>query len=388
MNRFLKTIAVASAALAIPLIDPPGAATAAEDTVKLVDPVVGLPEAAGAGAWRTKVQQVFDPSSRSLFGRAYTVWCPGAMGNLDFSWAPEDLSRDRAGPISGKGRLVWRLSDKPAYDKSAVVAEYRGAMRNGRADGEGAYLDRDGLSYEGHWRNGLMDGHGVFKRAGGEEYVGEFRAGLATGEGRYTEDTGEVFSGPFANGRRHGLGKTTLPNGRTYFSLWNEGRESERSRLTRLAQAGGAPAAGEADDIRIGVGVEKRLPEDKEVQYIRHHDLWYAATHADNGLRIAPASSRMMGMWKGQGPLQVWEQLEELYSHRPGVLALSKAQLVPLVLRIEVQNRSSNPLQVVGAYLDVKDSVTDAKPAIELHVKMPEVPVVPPRTMVTRRKLK
>lgn len=367
MNRILDAIALAFAALAITLFALLGRATAGGENEKVADPIIGLPQASDAGAWHTKVQQVFDSSNRSLFRRAYTVWSPGAVSELDFGWVPADLARDKPGPISGEGRLVWRLQDKPSYDKNAAVAEYHGTMRNGRAHGAGAYLDRDGFNYEGHWRNGRLDGHGVLKLPGSGEYVGEFRVGLANGQGRYIEVTGEVFSGPFANGRRHGLGRTTLPNGRTYFSLWNEGRESERSRLVRLAQAGGVPEAAGADDIRIGVGVQKRLPADKEVLDDRFQDMWYAATNVENAVRIAPASSRIMSMWKGQGPLQLsWK--EEVEFPADGVLTLAKAQLVPLNLRIDAQNRSSNPLQVVGAYIDVKDSVTDAKPALQLRL--------------------
>ena len=75
--------------------------------------------------------------------------------DLDFVWIPGSLHDDVDGKVSGNGRLIWRLKGKPAYDKASIFAEYRGAMTDGRAEGEGRYTDSSGISYAGSWRSGL-----------------------------------------------------------------------------------------------------------------------------------------------------------------------------------------------------------------------------------------
>ena len=132
--------------------------------------------------------------------------------DLDFVWIPSALRDDEEGKVNGVGRLIWRVKGKPAYDPASIFAEYRGVMRDGRADGEGTYFDTTGMSYKGSWRDGLMDGLGTLMLPGGDEYIGQMRAGKAHGAGRYIEVTGEIFDGSFVEGKREGIGTTTLPD--------------------------------------------------------------------------------------------------------------------------------------------------------------------------------
>jgi hypothetical protein len=321
---------------------------------------------ADPGAWRSRIQPVFDPVTRTLARRSYTVWDIASARDLDFVWSPDDFAADRPGRITGNGHLLWRMRDKPTYDRAGVVVEYRGALRSGRMEGFGSYLDVTGLMYEGQWRAGLMDGHGTLKLPDGDEYVGAFRAGKANGRGVFVDVRGEIYEGPFVNGRRHGRGTTTLPNGRSYPSLWVAGRESERSRLVRVVQAGPS-LPDSSDDIRISVGVDRRLPPATAVGNSPSWGsvFWYAASNTPAGVQIRPQNKRLMDLWQGKGELQLsWN--EELAELRRGVLGVSKEELSPLNLRIEVQNRSANPVQVAGVYLDVQNSVSDNKPAIQV----------------------
>src|SRR5262245_3999781 len=131
---------------------------------------------AESGAWRTRTQQVFDPVKRMLVRRLYTVWDPEPSRNLDFVWIPDALADDREGAVTGQGQLIWRIKGKPAYDPASIFAEFRGFMKDGRADGRGRYFDSNGLTYEGEWKNGVMEGHGRLKLPNTDEYVGQFRA--------------------------------------------------------------------------------------------------------------------------------------------------------------------------------------------------------------------
>lgn len=324
----------------------------------VIDPQIMGPAAADTGIWRSKTQSLFDPVARTLIRRAYTIWDPMPWRDLDFVWTPRSVHDDQDGKISGIGHLIWRLKGKPAYDKASIFAEYRGAMKDGRAEGEGRYVDATGISYKGGWRNGLMEGFGTLMLPSGDEYIGQMRAGKANGRGRYIDITGEVFEGNFADGERDGSGTTTLPNANSYRSSWIRGKETADSRLLRLAQSAGQPTPGGPDDILIGITVDKSKARDG--------DLVYAASSDSARLTILPDSKRLMDLWKGDGEIQLTDD-EEGAPPEYGVLSLSQAQLLPLTLAFEVRNRSAAPIAVTGAYLAVDSSVSDLEPAIQLN---------------------
>jgi hypothetical protein len=324
---------------------------------RIVDPPIAGPSTAETGAWRTKTQSMFDPVERTVVRRMYTVWDPMPSRDLDFVWLPISVHDDQEGEVNGEGCLVWRLKGKPAYERSSIFAEYRGATKNGRAEGLGSYYDVTGISYRGEWKNGLMEGFGTLTLPGGDEYIGDMRAGKANGAGRYVDITGEIFEGHFVDGRRDGTGTTTLPNTSSYRSKWVQGHETEDSRAVRVAQSNGQLAQGGADDVRIGVGIDKTKARDG--------DLVYAASSAGSKLMIQPNNTRLMSMWKGNGEIQLLDPEEGGQEY--GVFSKSHGEILPLTLVFEVQNRSAAPISVAGAYLAVDSSVTDLEPAIQLN---------------------
>ncbi len=157
------------------------------------DPEIAGPAPVEPGAWRSKVQQKFDPQTRTLSRQLYTIWDAEPSRDRDFTWTPDRPQADKPGRINGSGLLTWRIKGKPTYDPAAIVAQYRGAIRGGHIEGFGIFLDRDGLFYEGEWKAGLMHGQGRLQLPGGDEYVGEFRAGQASGSGRYIDASGEIL---------------------------------------------------------------------------------------------------------------------------------------------------------------------------------------------------
>jgi len=366
MNGIGRLVSRSAIALAIILAAGPSALTAGRDDT-VVDPEIAGPPRAEAGAWRSKVQQVFDPQTQTLSRRMYTIWDAEPSRDLDFIWTPDRPQADKEGRINGSGLLLWRIKGKPTYDPAAIVAQYRGTIRDGRIEGTGVYLDSSGLYYEGEWKAGLMHGQGRLQLPSGDEYVGQFRAGRADGNGRYIDATGEIYEGPFANGQRHGRGSMTLPNGRTYSSLWTRGREDENSHLIRLAQAG-SRLPKQSDDIRIGITLDKRLPPSSRTDdsELRKGDLWYALSNAANGLLIRPDGKRLISVWKGGGQIQLTKDESNKNFDSFGVVSFVKGQLVPLNLLVEVQNRSSNPIDIVGVSVDVDSSVTDLQPALQM----------------------
>ncbi len=345
--------------LALMLIAP-GASLGANPEGAVFDPPIAGPPSVETGIWRTKVQTVFDPATRTLVRRMYVVLDPFPSRDLDFVWIPDSFAADKEGKVEGSGHLIWRLKGKPAYDRASIFAEYRGAMKDGRPEGQGTYVDATGIAYQGEWKNGLMDGFGTLTLPGGDEYVGRMRAGKANGSGRYIVSTGEIFEGRFVDGERDGLGTTTLPNGNSYRSAWVQGKETEDSRRLRVAQAGGRPtpgAGGGGDDVRIGISVDKTGSRDG--------DLVYAASSSGPQLVIRPDNKRLMDLWKGGGEIQLLD--DEEGGEEFGVFSLAKGQLFPLTLVFEVQNRASAPIEVSGATLAVDQSVSDLQPAIQLN---------------------
>lgn len=324
------------------------------------DPVIAVQASGESGVWRTKTQSVFDPAEHALVRRVYTVWDAMPSRQLDFIWTPRSPREDRSGKISGVGRLIWRFEGKPAYDPASIFAVYRGAMKDGRPEGEGAYFDRTGVSYKGGWKNALMDGFGTLTLPNGDEYSGQMRAGKAQGPGRYVDVTGEIFEGTFADGERAEIGTTTLPNGNSYRSSWIAGKETPGSRQLRLAQSGGQLMPGGADDIRIGITIDKSKAQEGD------KNLTYAALSNSARLVIQPDDNRLMAMWKGDGEIQLMED-EEGDPPQYGVFSLNKGQLLPLTLSLHVENLSAAPIQVTGAYLAVASSASDLEPAIQLN---------------------
>jgi hypothetical protein len=322
-----------------------------------IDPEIAGPPTVETGIWRTKTQSVFDSVERTLIRRMYTVWDTAPARNLDFVWIASSSHDDKDGKINGSGQLIWRQQGKPSYDRSAVFAEYDGAMKDGRAEGQGSYFDATGISYKGEWKNGLMDGFGTLMLHSGDEYIGRMAAGKANGTGRYVDVTGEIFEGRFVDGQRDGVGLTTLPNGNNYRSKWVEGRETEDSHRLRVAQSTGQLAQGITDDVRVGITVDKAKARDG--------DLVYVASSAGPKLTIQPDNKRLMSMWKGGGEIQLLDSEEG--GDEYGVFSLTRGQLLPLVLVFEVQNRSSAPISVSGVYLAVESSVSDLQPAIQLN---------------------
>ena len=344
-----------------------GAAIASDNIANETE--VAGPNPREAGAWRERVQLVFDPSSGTLKRRRYTLWDPRPSLNRTFTWEPADEAAAAPGRITGRGRIIWREQGRPSYDASAVVAEYAGDVRDGRVAGRGTLKIRPGYYYSGTFRDGLMHGEGKLQLPGGDHFKGRFVNGKAHGSGRFIDVTGEVYDGPFVRGRRHGTGTTTLPSGLTYQSQWHQGRELPASRRIRLAQRGNSGGGSGGRDLRIGITLDQRVPRLSQNQRTKldESDLRYRTSNRGREIRIFPDRPRLMELWKGNGPIHLKPLEERNFNGREyGVFSFSSAQLHPLRLNVQFQNRSSRRVRVVGAYLEVARSVEERKPAIQI----------------------
>jgi hypothetical protein len=333
---------------------------------------------AEVGAWRSKTQLVINPESRQLARKEFSVWDPAPSRNLDFTWSPTRGSMAQSGLVTGEGRLVWRSRDRPTYDPHSIVSVFSGTMRDGRANGRGDYVEMSGLAYDGEWADGRFEGDGHLKLPNGDEYEGKFLAGRPNGEGIYIDAGGERYQGHFVNGRRDGRATTTLLNGLVVETEWQNGVETSNSRTVRLAQAGNSVPNTANDQMWLGVIVSPvsgslfKSP-DMDISELRHAALGYAGSNSSEGLTIRPDSKRLIALWKENAELQLMPS-EELPVHfllpevSYGVFSYAKSMLTAVNLTLEAQNRSTSPIQITGAYLDVSRSVTDPQPAIQVSV--------------------
>ena len=319
----------------MPAIRPARAAVTAALALALAASVAatapGTAGAAAAGAWQKRSQLVWDEDAGRLVRRALVAWNPAPELDLEFDW---DGEATRDGVIDGEGRLVWREKGAPAYDVSAVYSDYRGAVRDGRPEGNGRLRLRTGLVYEGGWRAGAMDGEGVIRFA-----------------------NGEAFAGGFVGGSPDGVGRLTTPDGRVWRSVWRNGEEVERApveRGTQLAQAG---------TVEVSVYLDSRL--DDEFRSAQEEDGFdrysYQVDDSSGVLEIRLASDEIMNLWKGEAPITA--------TLRQGISDYFEdvSQFGPVFVVVDIANEESQTAEVVGAYLDIDESMSDLQPYIDAY---------------------
>lgn len=324
----------------------------------------------GPGEMRSWVQLVWNPVTRQLERVGYAAWDPIPALGLDLQWTPDDPAAIAPGPISGKGTLTFRRPGAAAYDPSGTVAQYRGMLRDGRADGAGQFLDSGGFAYEGEWRSGLMDGQGRLSLANGDEYVGQFLAGRRQGQGVFIDSTGAIYDGSFAAGERDGEGLFVPASGDAYRADWAMGEEVPGTRdmlpiglvpYPRLTNAQFA----ELDGVRIGIVAERR-PHNYELGL---DPLSYTSRSDGQLLNILPDDQRLLDVWHGHVPINMTAEEIEAFdstSTTPSFLG-PEERFDPMSLVFEIENSTLDPLSVVGGYLNVTSSARSREPAMQVR---------------------
>ena len=309
-------------------------------TVEQIAPAPQTPATypgAEPGQFRTWVQLVWNPLTRRLDRLAFTAWDPIPSLGLALQWTPDDPAGNRAGSLDGRGTLSFRKPGAASYDPDATLAQYRGMLKAGRAEGLGEFLDQSGFSYGGAWHEGLMDGQGRLVTAGGDEYVGAFKAGKRDGQGVFTDATGQVFDGRFVDG-------------------------AEAGGVTVLRSAGTYPVY---DDLRIGVVAERR-PYNYDLGF---DPMGYTAKAVADTLDIVPDDQRLLDVWHGTVPITMTDAEITAYdnpSTAPSFLGAYE-RFDPLSLVFDLENSSTETISVVGGFLDVADSARDGEPAVQVR---------------------
>ncbi|QIG91130.1 MULTISPECIES: MORN repeat-containing protein [unclassified Bradyrhizobium] len=322
-----------------------------------------FPEPAFAdGAWKNRTEVVWSSETRGLIRKEFRVWDPHPELDLEFLWEPRAPVRSDENPLAnGAGTLSWRAKGAPDYDRQFIYSVFKGTLKDGRPEGDGALLVfRTGYSYSGHWLNGLMDGHGVLKLENGDRYDGDFVAGKMEGEGRYVSSDGSIYQGKFQSGLRHGRGKLLLAEG-SYWTVWDQGTETNRVRIPDVTPIPRAlkprlAAVSNAVKLKLAMDEEKNgtfADADPDTQ--AHV---YDAEFSPGMMTIQPGSKAFRDAWKGGGKISSGYEdgLPSIYSDN---------QFASVFLKVQVQNEGVQPAVIADAILDVASSTLDPEPYLE-----------------------
>ena len=82
---------------------------------------------------------------------------------------------------------------------------FEGYFINGKFEGNGKYIFKDGSYYIGQWKNNLRNGKGIYYHSNGNIiYEGDYVNDKREGNGKLAMEHGEYYIGQFKNGLRNG----------------------------------------------------------------------------------------------------------------------------------------------------------------------------------------
>jgi serine/threonine protein kinase len=198
---------------------------------------------ASARAVYEKAKEASD-AARTMAGEARIAAARAARSGLEN--AERITSDDGAsyvgqvtdGKRQGLGVLVFKDGDRQA-----------GEWKSNILNGLGTERLSDGRRYEGQWNTGLPAGLGVREKPGSERaegnfavgkleglgtrrvlseptltQIGQFEGGTLNGLGVETLAKGERYEGTFRDGKRHGYGQLIGPDERARASRWDDGK--------------------------------------------------------------------------------------------------------------------------------------------------------------------
>ena len=86
-------------------------------------------------------------------------------------------------------------------------------------------LVQDDFSYEGEWKNGKRDGIGILIKKEGAKYIGEFIEDKITGFGKLIDEGGDRYIGNWRDFQAHGIGSYNKKGVISYNGWWKKDRQ-------------------------------------------------------------------------------------------------------------------------------------------------------------------
>lgn len=102
---------------------------------------------------------------------------------------------------------------------------YEGEFKDGVKCGKGKLTYKDGTVYEGEFSDNVIHGKGIMKFANGREYEGEFKEGAMNGKGVFKWEDGCKYVGEYLNGQKHGHGVFYWNDNQYYDGMWMNGKQ-------------------------------------------------------------------------------------------------------------------------------------------------------------------
>jgi hypothetical protein len=149
---------------------------------------------------------------------------------------------------------------------------FRGEMKDGKPNGRGVLVEKDGLMYDGEFFDAKKEGRGIMITAEGEKLVGSFRDAKLHGDGflRRTDSLLPLISGNFKDGLPHGIAFTVDKDRNMYFGNFQNGKRHGQGLLVTsngLVQAGNwsdGQLHGQAEIIYPGYGFNGQFKHGKK----------------------------------------------------------------------------------------------------------------------------
>ena len=126
---------------------------------------------------------------------------------------------DPDGARNGEGTMTFSLENP-----DELRAEYTGRWRNGKQEGRGKLLWKNGDVYVGNFSGNQMHGEGELSCCDGASYKGRWKDGYRHGKGVDKLPNGDIYDGSWKTGKYHGSGKKVWRSGvYTYEGQWKKG---------------------------------------------------------------------------------------------------------------------------------------------------------------------
>jgi hypothetical protein len=177
------------------------------------------------------------------------------------------------------------------------------------------------------------------------------------GRGLIRFANGEAFEGPFAAGAPDGVGRLTTADGRVWQSVWRNGAEVARM------PAEGQVLLAQAGTVAVNVYMDRRLND--EFRSVQDEDgfehFTYAVDDSTGVLQIRLASPEILGLWKGDDPITATLRQGTSDYFEDGT------QFGPVFVVVDIANEESQAAEVVGAYIDIDESMSDLQPYVDAY---------------------
>lgn len=110
--------------------------------------------------------------------------------------------------------------------KGGQMGCYTGTIKDGKREGEGVFVAKDGAEWEGQWENDVLVGKVIMRKNTGDVYEGDIKNYQRHGYGTYTWiNSGNRFEGDWKNDQRDGAAKYFIAkNGRQFIGTYVDNR--------------------------------------------------------------------------------------------------------------------------------------------------------------------